>query len=149
MEIKVIIYIVGAILYFLYQRNKAASNDMNSIPPQKKKKSLFEEVMEEFNKDHSTPREILKPITKPSFGGNSQKITKGKDIFTTEKINHDFSEGYSSFKSYDTPIFDEGGRILQEASTLEVEELEQRNSDFEFDARKAVIYSTIFERKYC
>lgn len=148
MELKVIIYIIGGILYFLYQRNKAESKDMTSIPPQKKKKSLFDEVMEEFNKDHSAPREILKPIAKPSFGGNAQKITKGKDIFTTEKINHDFTEGYSSFKTYDTPVFDEGGRIVA-TDTLEVEELDPRDSDFEFDARKAVIYSTIFERKYC
>jgi len=148
MELKVIIYIIGGILYFLYQRSKAESKDLTSIPPQKKKKSLFDEVMEQLNQDYAPPKEILKPVAKPTFGANAQKITKGKDVFATEKVNADFSEGYSSFKSYDTPIFDEGGRIVT-TDTLEVEELDPRNADFEFDARKAVIYSTVFERKYC
>jgi hypothetical protein len=148
MELKVIIYIIGGILYFLYQRSKSQEKDNSTLPPQKKKKSLFDEVMDEINKASNPPKEILKPVAKPTFGANTQKVTKGKDLFITEHINKDFSEGYSAFKTYEEPIFDEGGRIVA-ADTLEVEELEQRNSDFEFDARKAVIYSTVFERKYC
>ncbi len=148
MELKIIIYIIGGILYFLYQRSKADTKDMTTIPPKKKKKTFFDEVIEQLNQSQPPPKEILKPIDKSKFGANTQKITKGKDIFVTETVNSSFTEGYSSFKTYDTPIFDEGGRIVP-TDTLEVEELEQRNADFEFDARKAVIYSTVFERKYC
>lgn len=154
-EIKIVIYVVGAILYFLYQNRNKSEKPTPSTKPVVKKKTFFDEILEEMKELKTEPkpaREILKPrpstFTKAS--SNKQTITKGKDVFVKESITNDFEEGKDTYRTFDSIAYEEGGSVTANA----IEEQSKSAFDlvdetpFDFDGRLALIHSIILEKKF-
>jgi hypothetical protein len=155
MELKVIIYVVGAILYFLYQNRNKNEKPTPTSKPVVKKKTFFEEILEEMKELKSEPkpsREILKP--RPTLvtqsNSNKQQVTKGKDVFVKESITQNFEEGKDIYRTFDSIAYDEGESItedsIEQQSKSAFDLVEE--APFDFDGRQAIIYSIILEKKF-
>jgi len=138
MEAKGIFYLFLGLGYVIYSLTKKAKDQpKKTIAPQPKKRSTFDEAIEEFKSKQQQVKDI-------ALETQSKKPVKQKDIFVKEKINPVFEEGKSVYKVYEEASFNEGGAQIQFVDEMPVEE----ETSVNFDMRSAIIHSIILERKF-
>jgi hypothetical protein len=177
MEIKVVIYIIGGILYFLYsvgkkaqekEKQKSAANPpVTTTEPETVAKpkpirppayNPLEDVMREVKRKQEAIEAQKKLATpQPTF----QKSSPPKDILIHEKKKATFGEGANDSPVYERDLVASektvrGDIKLKNEGVYRVETMEEaraladtvETSEYEFDAKQAFIGSIIFERKY-
>ncbi len=140
MEAKGIIYLIlglGYVIYSLFK--KAKDQPKKSTTPLPKKRSTFDQAIEEFKSQQQQVKDI-------AVEKQSKKPVKSKDIFIKEKINPVFEEGKNVYKVYEEASFAEGGSQIQFVDNMPVEE--EKSATFNFDIRSGIINSIILERKF-
>lgn len=140
MEAKGIFYLFLGIGYVIYSLTKKAKDQPKKTnAPQPKKRSTFDEAIEEFKSKQQQVKDI-------AVETQSKKPVKKKDIFVKEKINPVFEEGKSVYKVYEEASFTEGGSQIQFVDEMPVQE--EVPANFNFDMRSAIINSIILERRF-
>lgn len=140
MEAKGIFYLFLGLGYLIYSLTKKAKDQpKKSNAPQPKKRSTFDEAIEEFKSKQQQIKDVAVE-TQP------KKPVKKKDIFVKEKTNPVFEEGKSAYKLYEETAFTEGGSQIQFVDEMPVQE--ETPVNFNFDIRSGIINSIILERKF-
>jgi hypothetical protein len=177
-EVKLIIYIVGGIIYFVYTMMKKANAQKNAIPPlpnttgpdtstqsrpiKPPASNPLEEVMAEIRRKQALAEAQKRTVStqqakpQPTF----QKSTP-KDIFIHEKKKATFGEGANDAPVYEREVLPSekivrGDIKLKNEGIYRVETMEEaraladntETSTYDFDAKQAFIGSLIFERKF-
>ena len=162
MEFKVVIYIIGAIVYFLYtvykkgkEKQEAATDSTIGVPKPVSPPvgNKFEEILAEIKRKKAETEsqkrmQVARPVAK-----KVTPISKPKNILIHEKKKGVFEEG-----NYERDLTDEE-KILRGNLKLEnegiykiksIEEMEESDtpSGFNFDLRNAILNTVILERKY-
>lgn len=163
MDFNNILYIIGAVIYLIYTGNKELKKHRENRPgqePNPETKSWQNEVEDMMKKvlqgDSQAP--VEEPVQKPKPVVKKAKVHRHEDDFLShereeylrrkkaEELLHAKSEAYSVEKD-NSPLSDhvtlpEVRRVEEEpsyASTLVHED--------GFDARKAFVYSEVFQRR--
>lgn len=168
MEFKVLIYVIGGILYFVYtivkknQENKAAANEQQttseSKPVSPPVANPLEEVMREVRRKQAEieaqkaktiapPKQVTKTLPKP------QPKTQPREILIHEKQKGVFAEG-----NYERDLTDEErierGKLkienegIYRIKSIEETEVEESDASFKLDIRNAIIGQVVLERKF-
>ena len=169
MEGKAIIYIVGAIVYFLYKAYSKGQEEMkkadskNQAKPQPQPGKSIQEILDELKQQQTgqrtptdpAPKTIAKKaeqIAKPAAPIVKEKkeiAKKPVDVFIHEDVNSNFIEGQSSIYEYKEIYTDKikhsnDFEIINEAKD-ETKPSEIFNPE---NIQEAFIGSLIFERKF-
>jgi hypothetical protein len=140
MEAKGIFYLFLGVGYVVYSlMKKAKDQPKKSSAPQPKKRSTFDEAIEEFKSKQQQIKDV-------AVDTQSKKPQKREELFVKEKINPVFEEGKSVYKVYEEASFTEGGSQIQFVDEMPVQE--EAPANFNFDIRSGIINSIILERKF-
>jgi len=140
MEAKGIFYLLMGLGYLVYSLTKKSKDQPKKTnAPQPKKRSTFDEAIEEFKSKQQQIKDV-------AVETQNKKPTKQKDIFVKEKINPVFEEGKSVYKVYEEASFAEGGSQIQFVDEMPVQE--ESSANFNLDIRSGIINSIILERKF-
>lgn len=140
MEAKGIFYLLMGLVYLVYSLTKKSKDQPKKTnAPQPKKRSTFDEAIEEFKSKQQQIKDV-------AVETQNKKPTKQKDIFVKEKINPVFEEGKSVYKVYEEASFAEGGSQIQFVDEMPVQE--ESSANFNLDIRSGIINSIILERKF-
>ena len=140
MEAKGIFYLflgLGYLIYSLTKKSKDQPKKTNA--PQPKKRSTFDEAIEEFKSKQQQIKDV-------AVETQNKKPTKQKDIFVKEKINPVFEEGKSVYRVYEEASFAEGGSQIQFVDEMPVQD--ESPANYNLDIRSGIINSIILERKF-
>jgi|JI10StandDraft_1071094.scaffolds.fasta_scaffold577685_1 hypothetical protein len=140
MEAKGIFYLFLGLGYLIYSLTKKAKDQPKKTnAPQPKKRSTFDEAIEEFKSKQQQIKDV-------AVETQNKKPTKQKDIFVKEKINPVFEEGKSVYRVYEEASFAEGGSQIQFVDEMPIQE--ETPTNFNIDIRSGIINSIILERKF-
>lgn len=140
MEAKGIFYLFLGLGYLIYSLTKKSKNQPKKTnAPQPKKRSTFDEAIEEFKSKQQQIKDV-------AVETQNKKPTKQKDIFVKEKINPVFEEGKSVYRVYEEASFAEGGSQIQFVDEMPIQE--ETPTNFNIDIRSGIINSIILERKF-
>jgi hypothetical protein len=140
MEAKGIFYLFLGLGYLVYSLTKKAKDQPKKTnAPLPKKRSTFDEAIEEFKSKQQQIKEV-------AVETQSKKPVKKKDIFVKETINPVFEEGKSVYKVYEEASFAEGGSQIQFVDEMPVQE--ETPANYNLDIRSGIINSIILERKF-
>jgi hypothetical protein len=92
------------LIYSLTKKAKDQPKKTNAPLP--KKRSTFDEAIEEFKSKQQQIKDV-------AVETQNKKPIKQKDIFVKEKINPVFEEGKSVYRVYEEASFAEGGSQIQ------------------------------------
>ena len=138
MEAKGIFYLFLGLGYLIYSLTKKAKDQpKNTNAPLPKKRSTFDEAIEEFKSKQQQVKDT-------AIETKSNKPVKKKENFIKEKTNPVFEEGKSVYKVYEEASFAEGGSQIQFVDEMPIQE----ETSVNFDMRSAIIHSIILERKF-
>lgn len=166
MELKVILYILFAVIYFVYSISKKAAEKKNNPVPQKQKTvtppaaKTLEDILEEIKRTQAKTEPVKIPKPKPASKPVAQQY-KGKDILVHEKKKTVFEEGKTNYESvFERDLTDEdkierGNIKLENKGIYRIETIEEaearaleEQTSFRLDVRQAIIGSIVFERKF-
>lgn len=140
MEAKGIFYLFLGLGYVIYSLTKKAKDQPKKTnAPLPKKRSTFDEAIEEFKSKQQQIKDV-------AVETQNKKPTKQKDIFVKEKINPVFEEGKSVYRVYEEASFAEGGSQIQFVDEMPVPE--ESPANYNLDIRSGIINSIILERKF-
>lgn len=177
MEFKVVVYIVGAVIYFIYNARKKALEKQQSAPEQEEKTvnapNSLEDIMRELKrkqmeyeasqqKKETATSYLPKPKVKTQSKPVAKQKAKSKDILIHERQPALFEEGQTSFEAVYERELTEEEKIVRGNLKLEDEEgiyriesieeaearAEKEERNYSFHLREAVIGSLILERKF-
>ena len=148
-DFSTLLYIVFAIIYFVFSSGKkkqkkqqgrasTPSNDQAPRPRREARKPTFEELLEEFTgaKAFDPPKPEPIPTPKPVETYEAPEPTMEQKSITTayDKLKHrSMDNSFERFERFET----------KEENSLDLDDLRDPDT-----ARKAFIYSEIFNRKY-
>lgn len=172
MEVKLIIYIVGGILYFLYKRAQEAkketppATETNEQAPAEPKPirppayNPMDELRRELQRKQAAA-EAQKRLSAPQPLQTAQRVSQPKEILIHEKKTATFGEGANDAPVYERELLEpektvRGNIKLKNEGVYKIETMEEARAsaddtgvtEYEFDAKQAFIGSVIFERKY-
>jgi hypothetical protein len=158
MELKVIIYIIIGVGYFIYSAYKKVNDEKGKVakpkaanPPasKPKPKSWLEEMVEKMQQEAEKAKQQTTP--QPKVKPQKQRPLRQKDLIVQEVgYNRTFEEDTSGEVVYERPLTSE--EILHNermrASKPEAIEIFEEETTASINAREAFIGSIIFERKF-
>ncbi len=167
MEPKVIIYLIGGVLYFLYTISKKAQekqappktggdSDTATKPIKPPVANPMEDILREIKRSYNEA-EQRKKIKEPEPITSSKRLSSkpAKELFIHEKKKATFGQGAADAPVYqnsnDEKILKDYETGIKEGVTYKIptaEEVAEEADFYRFDARQAFIGSVIFERKY-
>ncbi|MBR9861433.1 hypothetical protein GYB22_11955 [bacterium] len=141
MDISEYIWIIGAVLYFLFSRGKRKEESPNAPKPKSKKQSRPRKSLEDILKELSGEGEFVpqpEPVVKKKPKARSRKkieIHEHNEIYE-DTINHDGDTG-------------ETIEILREKLESErIRRLQLEEYKRDFDLQQAVVYDAIMNKPY-
>ncbi len=163
MEFNNILYIIGAVIYLIYTGNKELKKHRENRPgqePKADKKSWQNDIEDMMKKvlQGETPNPVQEPVQEAKPVVKKAKVHRHEDDFLShereeylrmkkaEELRHAKSEAYS--------VERDNSPLSQHVTMPEVKREEEEPSyastlvyEDGFDARKAFVYSEVFQRR--
>lgn len=157
MEFKVIIYILGAVIYFLYtayknsQQQKTNTGTPHAKPVSPPVAKGFEEILRELQQkqQQATPQPV--PVSKPTKSASAYQPKKQKEILVHQKQAGVFAEGNYERNLTDEEKIERGKLKIENEGIYKIQSADEQQAEtsaFNLDVRQAIIGSFILERKF-
>lgn len=134
-DLKIIVYIIAALIWVVARNYKKVQKTRPTIVP----------------KASASPVEVIKPVAVPVEKLPYKKMSRQSlhDSYKSERLNNVVPKTKVG-KAKPRTVFDFSQGLKGDESTVslkvEEESVNEKNSFFEFDLRKAIIYSEILRR---
>lgn len=157
MEFKVVIYIVGAVLYFLYTAyQKSQEQKKNTTTPTAKPVAPpaakgFEEILRELQQKQQQATAQANPVYKPTKSASAYQPKKQKEILVHQKQPGVFAEGNYERNLTEEEKIERGKLKIENEGIYKIQSAEEQETEttgYNLDVRQALIGSFILERKF-